>query len=438
MEQTKATRRLYRAWSMYDWANSGYNLVITSTIFPIYYLAITGDNTKDTKDYIDFLGGQVMNSSLLNYALALAYFIVAVMTPILSSIADIRGTKKKYMQLFCYVGGLACCGLFFFKPGFVAIGILFSIIAVIGYSGGIVFNNAYLPEIAPEEYQDKLSAKGYAYGYIGSVILQLICLGLVGISFADDTLGARLSFLLVGLWWIGFAQIPFRKLPDGVPLHQHTNHSILSNGFIELRKVWSQLNTMPVLKMFLAAFFFYGMGVQTVMLVAAGFIEKEIHHRSGESLKSEEMIIVILIIQLVAIVGAIGMARLSDLIGNIRVLMLTVLLWIGICIAAYFTHYVTEFYILAALVGLVMGGIQAMSRSTFSKMMPATKDTASYFSFYNVAEKVAIALGVLLFGLIEDISGNMRNSIFALTGFFILGLIFLFITQRSQKVKIQG
>jgi UMF1 family MFS transporter len=310
---------------------------------------------------------------------------------------------------------------------------LLAILAAIGYSGGVVFNNAYLPEIADEAYHDKLSAKGFSYGYVGSVLLQLICLGLIFGLGGDNPLGPRISFLLVGLWWMGFAQIPIRVLPKGTPIGNGSGHSIWTNGFHELKKVWDQITHTPLLKRFLLSFFFYSMGVQTIMLAAELFAAKEIKKEVDGvwvGLDTAELIIIILLIQLIAIVGANLMARLSAVIGNIKVLMLTVGLWIGICMAAYFTYTAIPFYILAAVVGLVMGGIQSMSRSTFSKMMPETRDTASFFSFYNFVERIAIVIGLFSFGFIEEVTGSMRNSVFALAGFFVIGLILLAWTNR--------
>ncbi len=435
MLQKSQEIRLHRAWSMYDWSNSAYNLVITATIFPIYFIAISSDKDDATLDYVSFFGWKAINSTMLNYALALAYLIVALISPILSSIADYRGTKKRFMKIFTYMGALACCGLYFFDADHIELGIVLAIIAAIGYSGSIVFYNAYLPEIAEEKDHDRLSAKGFAYGYVGSVLLQLICFAFIMLNITDEGHASRLSFLWVGLWWIGFAQIPFYILPKGMALVKDFKHSILYNGFHELHYVWKELKKLPALKIYLVAFFFYSMGVQTVMLAAAEFaikvIKKEVDGVQV-SLGPRDLILIVVIIQLVAIGGAFLMAKLSDRIGNIKVLMLTVLLWIGICVAAYFTETITQFYFLAAVVGLVMGGIQSMSRSTYSKMMPETKDTASFFSFFNVAEKMGMALGLFSFGLIEHITGNMRNSIFTLAIFFLAGLFFLVLTDRKQ------
>ncbi len=426
-----SSKRIHRGWAMYDWANSAYNLVITSTIFPAYYNAITTvtENGKVVKDTVTFFGRTFKNSSLFDYSIATAYLIIALLSPILSSIADYKGNKKAFMQLFCYLGAISCFGLFFFKSDTLELGIICSALAALGYCGSIVFYNAYLPEIAYPEERDKLSAQGFSYGYIGSVILQVICFVFVlkpewfGIS--DATFSPRLSFVLVGIWWVGFAQVTFARLPKGVALPKHTEYSLITNGFHELGKVWQQIKALPVLKTYLFAFFFYSMGVQTVMLAATIFGSKEL------GLETQQLIAVILVIQLVAIAGAFIMAKLSERFGNLQVLMFVVLIWIGVCIAAYFTHTATEFYMVAAVVGLVMGGIQSLSRSTYSKLMPPTHDTASFFSFYDVTEKLAIVIGMLSFGFIDEIM-NMRSAILALIVFFVLGASVLYLAIRKQ------
>ena len=431
MDDQLSKKKLWRSWSMYDWANSAYNLVITSTIFPYYYVEITNDNDN----HVSFFGWDVINTALLNYALAFAYICVAFLMPVLSSVADYTGNKLRFMKLFCYLGSIACCLLFFFDKEQIEFGIIMTIIAAIGWCGSLVFYNAYLPEIAEEKDRDKLSARGYGYGYVGSVLLQLICLIFV-YTLPEGTLAARISFLLVGLWWLFFAQIPFRNLPVGTPLKKDLQHSLLFNGFIELKKVWSQIKFMPELKAFLTAFFFYSIGVQTVMLASGLFVMKEITQVVDGievPLGPGDLIITVLITQLVAIVGAALMARLSNRIGNIRVLILTVVVWIGICVSAYYIHTKFDFYIIATVIGFVMGGVQSMSRSTYSKIMPPTRDTASFFSFYDVTEKVSMAIGLFTFGFMEHLTGNMRNSIFALAGFFFIGLVFLTIVNRMQK-----
>ncbi|WP_276346768.1 MFS transporter [Daejeonella sp. JGW-45] len=418
----KNDKTTIRAWAMFDWANSAYNLVITSTIFPAYYTIIT--TTAERGDQVSFFGWTFTNTALSNYALCAAYLIMALMLPVLSSSADFRGNKKVFLKFFTYLGGIACAGLFFFKLETLELGIICFALAAMGYIGGVMFNNSYLPEIASEDQQDRVSAKGFAYGYVGSVLLQIVCFVFVlkpelfGIT--DGSFPARLSFLLVGIWWIVFAQIPFRKLPRGSANHARIEKSKVNNGFEELLKVWRQLKSITRLKRFLFAFFFYSMGVQTIMLVAAGFGEKIL--RLGTS----KLIAIILVIQIVAILGALVMSYFAKKIGNIKVIMFVLSIWIGVCVAAYFVQNEFQFYIIAAVVGLVMGGIQSISRSTYSKFLPAnTPDTASFFSFYDVTEKIAIVIGLFSFAYIEEFTGNMRNSAISLAGFFIVGLLVL-------------
>jgi UMF1 family MFS transporter len=432
-----SSKPMHRAWAMYDWANSAYNLVITSTIFPAYYNAITTtkENGQVVNDTVSFFGHSIKNSTLFDYSIAAAYLIIALLSPVLSSIADYKGNKKRFMQLFCYIGAASCCGLYFFTSATLELGIILAAIAALGYCGSIVFYNAYLPEIALPHERDRVSAQGFSYGYIGSVLLQLICFVFVlqpeWFGIMDDSFAPRLSFLLVGVWWIAFAQIPFRKLPAGKPLEKHREHSLLANGFHELGKVWQQIKQLPVLKTYLFAFFFYSMGVQTVMLAATLFGSKEL------KLETSQLIATILIIQLVAIAGAYLIAKLSERFGNLQVLLFVVLIWIGVCIGAYYTHTVTEFYIVATIVGLIMGGIQSLSRSTYSKLMPATHDTASFFSFYDVTEKIAIVLGMISFGYIDSIM-NMRIAIIALISFFVVGAVILFVAMRKPLTPIGG
>ncbi|SEO84015.1 MFS transporter [Mucilaginibacter sp. OK283] len=428
--ETKNNKKTIRAWAFFDWANSAYNLVITSTIFPAYYVAITA-NAKNG-DRVIFFGKSFVNTALSDYALAAAYMVMVLLLPILSSIADYKGNKKIFMQFFTCIGALSCCSLFFFTKDTLEMGIIAFALAAIGYSGGFVFYNSYLPEIATIDMQDNVSAKGFTYGYIGSVLLQLICFLFVlkpdWFGILDKSFPARLSFLLVGLWWIGFALIPFSVLPKGSPNAVSHEHNIIKGGFIELGNVWKKVKGMPLLKRFLPAFFFYSMGLQTVMLVATGFAAKVLH------MGTAALISIILIIQLVAIGGATLMSRLSGIFGNVRVLIGTVIIWIGVCVAAYFTTTDTQFYLVAVVVGLVMGGIQSMSRSTYSKYLPENiPDTASFFSFYDVTEKLAIVAGVFSFGFIEELTGSPRNSVLVLGLFFIVGLFLLFSLLKAEK-----
>jgi len=431
-----APKKVIQGWAMYDWANSVYNLVITSTIFPAYYEAVSKDFSEETgRAYVRFLGREFNNTALYNYALGIAFLVVALLSPLLSSIADYRGNKKSFMNFFLTMGSIACAMLFFFRSsGDMALGIVAMVVACIGYWSSLVFYNSFLPEIASYEDRDRVSARGFAMGYIGSVILQVICFLFV---FNPEWVGGgegstiqfRLCFLLVGIWWWSFGQFSLSRLPASIPAGQNGGGSLIKKGYRELAKVWSQLIRMPVLKRFLLAFFFYNMGVQTVMLAAT------LYGKSELNIPTTNLIVAILIIQLIAIPGAIAISRLSKSIGNFRALALCILVWIGICIAGYYipAGNVVAFYILATVVGFVMGGIQSLSRSTYSKLMPETRDTTSFFSFFDVTEKIAIVIGMFSFGLITELTGSQRNSVLTLMIFFIIGLAALFAAISSQS-----
>jgi len=431
-----ASKKVVNGWAMYDWASSSYNLVITSTIFPTYFEAIAVDDAAVSKTTVTFLGRQFDNTALYNYAIALSLLVVAIMSPLLSSIADYRGNKKKFLQFFLTIGSIACASMYFFETDTLTLGITAVIIAGIGFWGAQVFYNSFLPEIAAPQDRDRVSAKGFAYGYIGSVLLQLVCFVFV---MMNDTFGitkdkgAQISFLLVGIWWWGFGQLSLRRLPRPAPAGSgDLQHRVLSKGYEELRKVWQQLKELSGLKRFLMSFFFFNMGVQTVMLVAA------LYGKSELQLKTETLIIAILIIQLIAIPGAFFISWLSSKIGNLKTLMVLVVLWIIMCIIAYNLPVggVVEFCALGAGVGFVMGGIQSLSRSTYAKLMPPTRDTASFFSFYDVTEKIAAVVGIFSFGYITELTGSQRGSVLALATFFVIGLLLLFYANTAKNKTI--
>lgn len=418
---TPSSKKVQNAWAMYDWANSVYSLVITSTIFPVYYNSVT--QGIDGSDRVSFFGWEVINTVLYSYSISFSFLVIALLAPLLSGISDATGNKLSFMKFFVYLGSLACGALFFFTGDNLEFGILCSVLASIGFSGSIVFYNSYLPEIAKEEEFDLLSAKGFALGYIGSVVLLVFNLltiqhpewfGMPAGSFAP-----RFSFLLTALWWVGFAQIPFRILPNN-PYKKSISSGFLLKGYQEISVVFQEVCRTPVTNLFLASFFFYSMGVQTVMYLAASFGDKEL------GLPGDQLILTVLIIQFVAIGGSYLFAFISRRVGNKVSLVSMVLIWMCICVAAYFVNNVNEFYALAFVVGLVMGGIQSLSRSTYAKLIPtSTTDHASFFSFFDMTEKVAIVLGTFTYGAIEQLTGSMRNSALFLVVFFVIGLVFL-------------
>lgn len=409
--------RVIRAWTFFDWANSAFALVITTAIFPAYFLAVTDDEVR-------FLGMQLSNSALYAYAVSASYLIIALLSPILSGIADYGGKKKGFLQFFTYMGAMGCLALFIFQGmGQLSLGVGAFMIAMIGFAGGLVFYNAYLPEIASPERYDQVSARGYAMGYIGSILL-LVC-NLIIIQQPqlfglpeEGTLAVRLAFIMVGLWWLGFSLIPFRVLPN--TSRMPFSPDLLSKGFRELKKVAGIAWQNPDLTRFLSAFFFYSAGVQTVLYLAATFAEKELQFATSE------LIMVVLLLQIVAVGGAYFFAWVSGRLGNKISLMIMLGIWTVICLFAYFVASRWQFYLVAGSVGTVMGGIQALSRSTYSKLLPEkTPDTASFFSFYDVLEKVAIVLGTFSFGYLDQITGSMRNSVLVLGVYFVIGMLLL-------------
>jgi MFS transporter, UMF1 family len=434
-----ASKKIINGWAMYDWANSVYNLVITSTIFPAYFESITGDgNDQTTGDTVVFLGRTFVNTSLYDYALGIALLLVALTMPLLTSIADNRGSKKKFMGFFLTLGSVACSAMWFFTgAATIVLGVVLMMLACFGFWSSYVFSNSYLPEIAAPEDRDKVSAKGFAYGYVGSVILQVICFvfifnpEILGGSKTSGTIQYQFSFVLVGIWWLVFGYFSLSRLPKPLSAaNKNAVHkSIFTDGYKELQIVWKQLKTMQVLKKYLVAFFFYNMGVQTVMLAAT------LYGKSELAIPTQNLIIAILLIQLVAIPGAFLISKLSAKIGNIPALMCVVSVWVLLCIAGYMVPKggIYQFYALGTCVGFVMGGIQSLSRSTYSKLMPNTFDTASFFSFYDVTEKIAIVLGLFTFGFVNEITGSQRNSVLALMLFFIIGLFFLAATNKILK-----
>jgi len=421
----KDNKKVLNAWAFYDWANSVYPLVISSAIFPIYYGALFVESL-----YIELFGINFKNTALISFLTAFAFVILSLITPILSGIADYIGNKKTFLKFFCYVGSFSCIGLYWFDLEKIYIGLLFYFFALISFWASLVFYNSYLPDIASKDKQDYISAKGYALGYVGSVILLLFNLGMVKYPsfFGIHPPGAELqamkySFVSVGIWWLLFSQYSFYHLPN-FSKKKKIIKDVFFNGYIELKEVWDEFRDILIIKKFLSAFFIYSSALQTVLLIAAYFGEQEILWKDTEQ-KTLGLIISILLIQLIAMVGAVFTAWISKKIGNINTLILLNVFWAFLCIGAFFISKPNEFYIAACLVGLVMGGIQALSRSTFSKMIPKTDNTTSYFSFYDVTQKVSIVIGMSLFAFIDQITGSMRNSILVFLVFFIIGAYML-------------
>ena len=439
----KGSKKLLNAWAFYDWANSVYALTIASSIFPIFYSSLF----SSSDELVSAFGFDMKPTVLISVITAFTFLVVAILSPILSGIADYVGNKKNFMKFFCYMGSMGCVGLYFFDLEYIHTSLLFYFMGLLGYWGSLVFYNSYLPDIAFENQQDSISAKGFSLGYLGSVLLLLLNLAMVMKPewFGFDIGGTekehnaakveamKVSFIMVGIWWALFSQYSFKVLPNGASTGNKVNKDVVFNGFRELKAVWVQLKGNLRLKKYLNAFFVFSMAVQTIMLMAVYFGEKEILW-ADDGEKTQGLIISILVIQLVAILGAMVTSKISIRLGNIKTLILINAIWMGLCFYAFFMATPMQFYIAAGLVGLVMGGVQSLGRSTYSKFLPETEDTTSYFSFYDVAEKIGIVIGMVIFAVVDQIS-TMRYAVLFLFVFFLLGIVLLFRVPEQQKPK---
>ena len=432
----KGNKKLLNAWAFYDWANSVYSLVISTAVFPIYYSSMTA-SFENLEGNITFLGTSWNPTTLYNYTLSLTFLIVAIISPTLSGIADYTGNKLKFLKFFCLLGSLSVMSLFFFKDeSTLWVALFFTVTGGVGFWGSIVFYNAYLPEIAHPEQQDNVSAKGFIYGYIGSLILMSLCMVIIqtGVfGFLDEAYGSRITFLLVGIWWLGFAQITYARLPNNV-YNQKPEKDYIWKGFKELKKVAKELSDYKDLKHFLVSFSFFSVGVQTIVLMAGIFGSEEL------GLPTTNLILTIMLVQIVAIFGAFIFSRLSNKYGNLMALKITLIIWGLVCFLAFSLDKSQEnvdmsFYILGGVLGLVLGATQSLSRSTYSKLLPETEDHATYFSFYDVTEKIAIVLGMFVFGLLISITNSMQWSVMFLAIFFLIALIVLFTIKGNEYVK---
>ncbi len=431
MEKVIPRKKQITGWIVFDWANSAYNLVIVSTVFPIIFKAFVPDGSE-------FMGITFASSdSLYTYAMCFSYLVISIITPILSGIADYGGYKKRYMQFFSTMGAISCAALFLFDKEHQWIGILGAILASIGFSGSLVFYNGFLSEIVPKKLHDKVSAKGFSYGYLGSSLLLIVVILLntfkesLGVTDPDNPIIFRIGFILVGIWWFGWARWTFSVLPKGKDSGL-SNKELRSKGFEELKHVWGQIKKLPRLKRFLSSFFIIDLGVQTVVIIAPLFAMKVFKMEGGE------LVPLVLIMQFLGIAGAFVFSKVSKKFGNVIGLVGPSVVYTLVCIIAVFAQQKWMVYLIAAMIGFAMGGIQSLFRSTYSKLLPETKDHASFFSFFDITEKVAIVTGLFVYAGVETIASGMeagfaeRLGVATLGIFFLVGLLLL---RRLSKFK---
>ncbi|MCH2480100.1 MAG: MFS transporter [Flavobacteriales bacterium] len=427
----KGSKKLIGAWTLYDWANSVYSLVISTAIFPIYYSEYIFANS----DSILLFNMDINRDTVISLVSATSFLIIAFLSPLLSGIADYLGNKKSFMKFFVLMGSLSCIGLYWFELENIEFGLLFYMLALIGLWGSLVFYNSYLPDITYPKQTNMVSAKGFTMGYIGSVILLIVNLIMITyyeqLNLSSEVQAMKYSFVLVGVWWLLFSQYSFYHLPrgnKGVKLPKN----IIWNGFRELKGVYKIIRSSKKFTRFLTAFFVFSFSLQTIIFIAAYFGVNEIEW-SSSSEQTAGLIISVMLIQIIAIVGAILFTKAADKFGNIVVLTIAIASWSIICGYAYFITTPIQFYLIAGFVGFLMGGTQTIARATYSLFIPETKDTTSFFSFYDVTEKIGIVIGMVLYGLAAQITGNIRFSILIFMFFFLLGAILLL---RVPKVKM--
>src|SRR5210317_741527 len=418
-----------RGWAMYDWANSVYSLVISTVLFPIYYEAVTKNETNE----VLFLGRYWENTVVYSYVIAASFLTISVLSPYLAAMADRTGRRKVFMRTFMTIGALSTASMGFFSEQNPWLGLYLAFFASVGFTGSIVFYNGFLPVIAPEEMQDRLSARGFSLGYFGSALLLILCLVLVQMpetfGFKDAGVASRASFVLTGIWWLGFGLPAIGRLPKD-EVKDYFEGKLFWKSWSELLLVFKEFSGIKSLRIFLGVFFWYSVGMQTIILLAAVFGSKVL------DLESSQLIMTILIIQFVAIAGSAVFARLSERTTNVFAIKVGVAIWMLLCFAAYFVQTAGQFYVVGGVLVFVMGAVQSLSRSTYSKMLPETEDHTTYFSFYDVMEKLATTFGMFSIDILEALTGDLRNSALALTVFFGLGLVQIFRVRREEKKTV--
>lgn len=411
-------KRVLNGWAMFDWANSAFALVITVAIFPEYFNSMVDDE-------LNILGFTLKDTAFFAYLVSLSYLLIALFSPYLSGIADAGGKRLSFLKLFTTIGAISCLCLFFFTGmSTLWVGASCFVLSMIGFAGGLVFYNSFLPVIATEDRYDRISARGYALGFLGSVILLVFNLLMIqkpdwfGLP-AEGTLAVQITFITVGLWWLGFAQIPFNRLPADEKQDAVDMSTLRKRGWQEIRKAAKEVSKRVSMKRFLSGFFFLSAGVQTILYLASTFAAVEL------GFETAELIQVILLLQILGIAGAYGFSFLSEQYGNKITIIIILFIWLTICLSGYFVQTKGPFYFIAGAVGFLMGGTQSLCRSTYAKLIPDIRESTSYYSFYDVLEKTAIVLGTLCFGILDNVTGSMRLSLLLMAVFFMTSLVFI-------------
>lgn len=426
-------------WKMYDWANSAFYTTVVGALFSPYLTRLAQTAVGENGVVLNLgIFGAVTAKSLPSLCVSISVGAQVFLLPILGALGDYSDLKKRLMALFCYIAVIATCLLFFIQGSLYIWGGALFIVANVCFGASIVFYNAFLPEIATEDQADKVSSRGFAYGYLGGAILLALNLLLVlgaeklGIS---EGLAVRLSFLSAGLWWGGFAVVTFLNLKSRPKTKKlPPDRGYLSAGFIEIFATVRELRRLPLTLRYLLAYLIYNDGIQTVIFAASAFLEQELFPQGNPIFLLE----IFLMVQFVAVLGALAFERLAYLIKTKNAILVSLVIWAGIVIYAYrFLHTVSEAWIMAGLIAIVLGGSQALSRSLFSRMIPTGKE-AAFFGLYEVSERGTSWMGPLMFSIVIARTGSYRQALLSLIVFFVVGLVALWLTDTDRGVHEAG
>jgi UMF1 family MFS transporter len=439
---SKNDRREVFGWVVYDWANSGFSTTVVAALFGEYLTRLAQAAVGENGVIYSFGPVLVTAKSLAPFTVGVSVFLQVFLLPILGAFGDYSSLKKRLMMLFCYAGVGATCLLFFLTAGRHLLGALIFIAANVCFGASIVYYNSFLPDITTEDQRDRVSSRGFAWGYLGGGLLLALNLlfvftaGRFGISTG---MAVRLSLLSAGIWWGGFALITFRRLKSRPALRPlPANQSFLTIGFTELRSTFSMLRRLRQTLRYLIGYLFYNDGIQTVISVSGVFLGQELFAARGLETPPSFLLGVLLVVQFLAFFGALGFERLARALGTKHAIIVSLIGWAGIVIYAYgFLHTITQAWILAVLIAIVLGGSQALSRSLFSQMIPRGRE-ASFFGLYEISERGTSWLGPIVFAEVVAYTGSYRQAILSLIAFFVIGTVILLLTDTAQAIHDSG
>lgn len=430
------------AWKMYDWANSAFSTTIVGALYGPYLTEVTQQAVGENGVIVNFGFYTITAKSFFPMCIVIAVLLQVFLLPILGSIADYSHLKKKLMALFCYTGVTATCLMFFITREVYWLGGLLFIIANLSFGAAVVFYNAFLNEITTEDQRDKVSSRGFAYGYLGGGLL--LAGNFLLVNYADrlglsTAMAVRISLLSAGIWWGSFALIAFANLRSRAPQkHLPRGKSYLTIGFEELRRTFRELARLRHTLRYLIAYLFFNDGIQTVISLASVFMAQELFKSRGLETNQSFLLGIFLLVQFVAIFGALIFERLAYAIKTKNAILVSLLLWSGVVIYGYrFLQTTTHAWFMAAVIAIVLGGSQALSRSLFSQMIPKGRE-ASFFGLYEVSERGTSWIGPFLFAVVVAATNSYRQALLSVIVLFIVGTVILYFTNTEKAIHDAG